>query len=211
MHERAYWIWKADTGRLALAIAFSAGAHAAVLANAAFAPGLIEVALFAAGRPIEARLAALPAPAADAASKADSPATVRERAARPAQAASERPADRTEGPAGLPMAEFYFRGSELDERAIPLNQVDVDYPPAALASGVSGVVKLRLLIDRAGVLREASVIEAQPAGVFEDAALEAVHALRFRPAIRQGIAVGSVKLIEVPFYPDCTRTGSCNE
>ena len=120
-------------------------------------------------------------------------------------------AERPDNPAGLPMAEFYFRARDLDERAIPLNQVDLDYPPSALEAGVSGVVKLRLLIDREGVLRDASVIEAQPAGVFEHAALEAVHALRFRPAIRKGIAVGSVKVIEVPFHPDCKRTGSCND
>ena len=46
-------------------------------------------------------------------------------------------------------------------------------------------------------------------GVFENAALDAVRSLRFRPAIRHGVAVGSIKLIEVPFDPDCTRTGSC--
>jgi len=111
----------------------------------------------------------------------------------------------------MPGAPLYYRASELDERAIPLNQVDLDYPETALGAGTRGVVTLRLLIDHEGRLREASVVESRPAGIFDSAALEAVMALRFRPAIRNGVAVGSIKIIEVPFEPDCKRTGSCIE
>ena len=99
---------------------------------------------------------------------------------------------------GLPSAQIYFRASELNERAILLNQADIVYPETALATGISGVVTLRLLIDHQGTLRDASVMDSRPAGVFENAALEAVRTLRFRPAIRKGVAVGSVKIIEVP-------------
>jgi TonB family protein len=98
---------------------------------------------------------------------------------------------------------------EVDERAAPQNEVNLIYPEAALAESRSGVVTLRLKIDHLGVLRDAVVVDAQPAGVFENAALEAVRELRFRPAVRNGVPVGSVKTIEVPFHPDCTRTGSC--
>jgi len=111
--------------------------------------------------------------------------------------------------AGLPSAEIFFRGSEVDERATPLNEVTLVYPDRALAMSQSGVVTLRLKIDHRGVLRDAAVVDAQPAGIFENAALEAVRELKFRPALRNGVPVGSVKTIEVPFYPDCTRTGSC--
>lgn len=114
-------------------------------------------------------------------------------------------------PAGMPGAPLYYRASELDERAVPLNQADLAYPESALAAGTRGVVTLRLLIDHEGTLREATVTDARPAGVFENAALEAVKTLHFRPAMRNGVAVGSVKLIEVPFEPDCKRTGSCIE
>ena len=120
-------------------------------------------------------------------------------------------AERQSPSAGLPGAPVYYRASDLDERAVPLNFADVVYPERALAEGTRGAVKLRLLIDHEGTLRDASVMDARPAGVFENAALDAVRSLRFRPAIRNGVAVGSVKIIEVPFDPDCMRTGSCIE
>ena len=107
------------------------------------------------------------------------------------------------------LGEVFYRGSEVDVRAEPLNVVDVRYPESALAAGVRGVVRLRLLIDSQGRLRDVSVTEARPSGTFENAALEAAMALKFRPAMRQGIPVGSIKIIEVPFEPDCLRTGSC--
>jgi len=191
--------------RVAFALIVSACGHAALLANTAFVPSVAELSLFAAAQPLNARLAT---------AVAQIPADIQQqseplpRAPKPAPAAnSERPSPA----AGMPGAPLYYRASELDERAIPLNQVDLDYPETALGAGTRGVVTLRLLIDHEGRLREASVVESRPAGIFDSAALEAVMALRFRPAIRNGVAVGSIKIIEVPFEPDCKRTGSCIE
>ena len=191
--------------RLALALLASACGHAALLANAAFVPSAEELSLFAGAQPLHARLAPLPAPAAaeTTQSRPDTP-------ARDAGALAQN-AERQSPPAGLPGAPVYYRASELDERAVALNFADVVYPERALAEGTRGAVTLRLLIDFEGTLRDASVLDARPAGVFENAALDAVRSLRFRPAIRNGVAVGSVKIIEVPFDPDCTRTGSCIE
>ena len=183
--------------RLALAVAVSAGAHFAVLAHVPLTPGRGEVSLLA-GQPLTARIAA--------STPQDSP------------QGGELPLPRVPEPAvvpavaqatGLPSVEFYFRASDLDERAAPLNEVNLVYPERAFASNQSGIVTLRLKIDHKGMLRDASVVDAQPPGIFEDAALEAVQELRFRPAVRNGVPVGSVKTIEVPFYPDCARTGSC--
>ena len=194
--------------RLALAIVVSAGAHIAVIANAPFAPGLSEFSLFA-GRPLTARLAAAPAPLPDSEPLQQRPEPEAEPA--PKAAAAPQPAQPPASAAGLPSAEIYYRGSEVDERAVSVNNPDIEYPERPFASGVAGTVRLRLLVDREGALREAKVLEAQPAGVFEEAALKAVRMLIFRPAIRNGIPVGSIKVIEVPFYPDCNRTGSCNQ
>ena len=188
--------------RLGFALAVSAGAHFAVLANTPIAPGLSEAALFA-GRPLTARIASpVTAPLSQPPEALPRP----EPSAAPAAAAQAQAKA-----ASLPSAEIYFRGSEVDERAMPLNEVNLVYPQRALASGQSGVVTLRLKIDHQGVLRDAFVVDAQPAGVFENAALEAVLELKFRPALRNGVPVGSVKTIEVPFHPDCKRTGSCKD
>lgn len=191
--------------RVAFALVASACGHAALLANAAFVPTIGELSLLAAAQPLHARLA--PAPAQNS---PDAQQLLPERhpvEAKPLAQSGER----FSPPAGLPGAPLYYRASELDERAIPLNQVDVAYPETALAAGTGGVVTLRLLIDHEGRLRDASVTGSRPAGVFENAALEAVLSLRFRPAMRNGVPVGSIKLIEVPFDPDCKRTGSCIE
>lgn len=199
-----------------MALAVSAGAHIAVLAGAPFAPGLGTVSLFAAP-PLTARIAA--APAQDPAPLEEPQPQPQPRAAGPqaeasalpaaAPAAVPAPASTPAQASGLPSAEIFFRGSEVDVRAMPVNEATLVYPAHALASRQEGVVTLRLKIDHQGVLREAAVVDAQPAGVFEEAALQAARELRFQPAQRNGVPVGSVKTIEVPFHPDCRQTGSC--
>ena len=188
--------------RLAFAFAVSAGAHFAVLANAPLAPRLGETALFG-GRPMTVRM--------ELAQAAPQLPAILPRVPAAAPAATATASSAAERSAALPSAQIYFRGSEVDERATPLNLVDLVYPEDALAREQSGVVTLRLKIDHLGVLRDAVVVDSRPAGVFESAALEAVMGLKFRPAMRNGVPVGSVKTIEVPFHPDCKRVGLCNE
>jgi len=195
-----------------MALAVSAGAHFAVLANAPFAPGLGSLSLFA-SQPLTARIAAAPAqdlaaleefrPEPQPPTKPQAPGPRAETPVNPAPAPASMQA------AGVPSAEIFFRGSEVDVRAMPVNEATLVYPGHALASRQEGVVTLRLKIDHQGVLRDVAVVDAQPAGIFEDAALAAVRELRFQPALRNGVPVGSVKTIEVPFHPDCKQTGSC--
>ena len=201
MRAEGYLSGRVIAERLALALAVSASAHFAVLASAPLAPGLGDAAL-SARQPLSARLLSAPE------SPPDPGPLLQQLPPMPAPAAAAAPAA-TLAQAALPSGEIYFRGSELDERAAPLNEVNLVYPERALAMSQSGVVTLRLKIDHQGVLRDAAVVDAQPAGIFEDAALKAVLELKFRPALRNGVPVGSVKTIEVPFHPDCTRTGSC--
>ena len=193
----------AATERLALAVAVSAGAHFAVLAQVPLAPGLREVALFPA-QALNARISPAPAPALPQVSE-PLPAS-QEPVAAPAQPAAPAPVAQA---AGLPTAEIYFRGSEVDERALPLNEVNLVYPEQALVERRGGVVTLRLKIDHLGALRDVAVVEAHPAGVFENAAIEAVSALKFQAARRNGVPVGSLKTIEIPFDPDCMRNSTC--
>jgi len=188
--------------RLALALVASAVSHAAVLANAPFSPGAAQFALSASGAPLEVRLQAAPAATVAAAPVAQS--APPKRVNNPAGSASDA------GPAaGLPAPEIYFRGKEVDERAEALNSVEVEYPPLALAARVAGKVTLRLMIDHLGALHESRVLDSEPPGVFDAVALKAVRALKFKPALRQGRAVGSIKVIEVPFEPDCNRNLRC--
>ena len=80
-----------------------------------------------------------------------------------------------------------------------LTPLDLTYRGKAAADGVAGRVRLLVMIDEAGVVRDVSVVEAEPASYFEDDAKRALQSARFSPAYRNGRAVRSRVLIEVNY------------
>ena len=93
-----------------------------------------------------------------------------------------------------------------DTSYYPARQLDV-YP--ALAAGldlqhsgkapVPGRVLLLVMIDTHGNVNDVSVVEAQPAALFDEAARTAFLSARFRPAFKDGRPVRSRLLIEVTY------------
>lgn len=71
----------------------------------------------------------------------------------------------------------------------PTLQTAIPYPLRAKAQGIEGYVVLSVLISPTGQVERAKVIEAQPAGIFDDAALNGIRAWKFEPASYQGAAV----------------------
>ena len=96
---------------------------------------------------------------------------------------------------------LYFAARELDVRAELVKQIDLVYPVKAYEMRLPGRVVVRILINEHGAVDEASVLEATPSGIFEEAALAATQALQFRPAQKYGRNVKSQKTIEVTFDP----------
>lgn len=96
----------------------------------------------------------------------------------------------------------YYGPSDVDIRAQPINDILLIYPWVEYRLRVSGVVQLMLLINEHGNLDRVTVLSAKPSGVFEEAALEAVHKLQFSPALIKGRPVKSRKTIDVVFDPD---------
>ena len=197
MGERRHWGWQATADKLAVALVVSAGFHAMALANLAFAPHSGSGAPARSTEPLAVRIVEAPG--------------ARALELKPPPSAETTAGARTASSAGVPASEIFYRASEVDERAVPLNEAEFEYPGDALQAGTSGAVTLRLLIGHDGVLRRIEILDSQPPGIFDQAALKSLATLRFRPAMRNGVAVGSVKNIEVPFHPDCNRTGSCLE
>lgn len=77
---------------------------------------------------------------------------------------------------------------------------DLVYPPDAKAAGVEGRVVVSYDVTAQGLVANAVVTEAQPAGVFEGAALAAVQSWRFRPELRGGQpVVAPARISEVVF------------
>lgn len=60
------------------------------------------------------------------------------------------------------------------------------YPPAARAEGIEGVVLVEYRVDAEGRVRAPRVVRAEPPGVFDAAALDAVRSWRYRPWRRDG-------------------------
>ena len=74
----------------------------------------------------------------------------------------------------------------VDQPPRPLLQTPMQYPPRAKAQGVTGYVVLNVLIGPTGEVEKVSVLEAQPAGVFDEVAVAGVRSWRFEPASYRG-------------------------
>ncbi|HEX4985464.1 MAG TPA: energy transducer TonB [Burkholderiales bacterium] len=107
---------------------------------------------------------------------------------------------RESGPQALPDLNYY---AAADVDVYPRAQAPIvpAYPQAARDARVSGAVTLRVSIDETGRVEDASVEDAEPAGVFDRAAQEAVTAASFSPAQKDGRRVRSRMLIRVEFDP----------
>jgi len=70
-----------------------------------------------------------------------------------------------------------------DERfPIPVQRMAPVYPREAARNGVEGFVEMEIEVRADGSVGEVEVLAAQPAHVFEDAALRAVKQWRFTPS-----------------------------
>ena len=116
------------------------------------------------------------------------------------QAATE-PASASTGGIDWPLSRdpTYYPARQLDVYPQPLESIKLGYPDRAAAQRLDGRLLLLLLIDEFGVVNEASVVEAQPQGYFEEAALSVFRATRFSPAQKQGRPVKSRVLLQVSY------------
>jgi periplasmic protein TonB len=117
------------------------------------------------------------------------------------QQKSERGTDSQTQPAARVPLDLYFSVADVDVGAEPINDVLLHYPSSAYIRRISGVVQFRLFINVGGGLDKVELIDAQPPGTFEKAALNAVTQLKFSPALKYGRAVKSEKTIDVVFDP----------
>jgi len=81
-------------------------------------------------------------------------------------------------------------GSDRD--VIPLVRISPEYPPRALSRGLEGWVRVQFTITPTGTVKDATVVEAEPKGMFEDAALKSIARWRYNPKVEGGIAVERV-------------------
>jgi TonB family protein len=171
--------------RLGGALAASLGVHAALAAALA--------GLAAGWQPGSDNKPALLLASLQAAPSAPAPSRPASAPARPERGSHEAAA------AGVPLPQpepYYYRTSELTERPAPLARVQPRFPDGAPESGR---LKMRLYINETGTVDAIDITEAEPEGVFEQAAAEAFAAARFRPGHKDGNPVKSQISLEVSF------------
>jgi len=106
------------------------------------------------------------------------------------------------GGVDLPLPEKWYTASELTSIAYPIAQPKLEYPEELAGSGITRRLRLKLYVDERGVVRKLEFVEPRREGPFEAAATKAWDEVRFSPAIKDGVAVKSQKLLELDFIPN---------
>ncbi|MBV9725641.1 MAG: energy transducer TonB, partial [Gammaproteobacteria bacterium] len=73
------------------------------------------------------------------------------------------------------------------------------FPELARARGIDGWVDLRFVVGTDGAVGDVAVVGAQPAGIFEQAALDAVRHWRYQPVMQDGHAVSQRARVRLRF------------
>jgi periplasmic protein TonB len=73
------------------------------------------------------------------------------------------------------------------------------FPVAARTRAVSGWVDVQFIVRTDGSVEDIAVVGAEPAGLFEESATEAVHKWRYRPILRDGQPTNQRARVRVRF------------
>ncbi|RWU06872.1 energy transducer TonB [Pseudodesulfovibrio sp. S3] len=110
------------------------------------------------------------------------------------------------GDISLPSGDFGgigFTMDEVDDIPQVLRSVPPDYPYVAKRNRVEGEVVVRMLVTAKGTPQDITIHSSTPAGVFDDAALNAAKRWRFQPGKYKGEAVDTWVLL--PFVFELTQ------
>ncbi len=90
-------------------------------------------------------------------------------------------------------------GISVGKPAKVLRRVDPVYPEKARNAQVTGTVTLKIHVSDTGEMLHCVVVSSDPAGVFDESALQAVGKWSFEPAIIEGRKVSSYLVQKVSF------------
>jgi TonB family protein len=76
------------------------------------------------------------------------------------------------------------------------------YPAAAKAAGVSGKLVVEVLVGTDHLVKDVRVVSAEPAGVFDQAAIAAARKWRLHPVLEHGQPVQRWVRVQLQFAPD---------
>ena len=73
-----------------------------------------------------------------------------------------------------------------DGEYVPITKVQAVYPRRALQRGIQGYVVVEFTVNKVGAVTNPVVVEANPQGIFEQAALDAVVKFKYKPRVING-------------------------
>jgi TonB family protein len=188
--------------RLGVFIAASILLHALMLAYTPGGSGGSAARADRAERALHAVLA--PAPSHDAGEGERSPTAQDAAAAQGATAVADPSASQAarEGVGSdLPLPDKWYTASELGVLAEPLAPVKLTYPEELAGSTIITAVRIRLFVDESGTVQKIQVVESGADPAFDAAAIRQWATVRFKPGLRDGVAVKSQKLLELEYLP----------
>ncbi len=80
-------------------------------------------------------------------------------------------------------------GVFMDGSYVPIFQVPPQYPRRAAERGIEGCVVVEYTVTTMGTVRDPEVIAANPSGIFNSSAKRAALKYKYKPMIRDGVAV----------------------
>ena len=86
-------------------------------------------------------------------------------------------------------------GYNQDGEYLPLVKVNPIYPNRALQRGIEGYVEVKFTVTETGTVEDPVVTKAEPPGMFERAALQAVLKFKYRPKVVDG---EPIRVLDVP-------------
>jgi protein TonB len=95
-----------------------------------------------------------------------------------------------------------YEASEVDTKPKIVRQMNITYPTLAKRNGQEGRVVVRVLIGTKGKAEKLEVVESEPEGVFDEAALKSLKYWQFRPGILGGELVATWVKIPLTFKLD---------
>jgi TonB family protein len=88
----------------------------------------------------------------------------------------------------------------LQEQSLTrLNKLEISYPYRAMQAGTEGWVELSYTVKTDGTVSELQVINSNPAGTFDSAALKAVGRLKYQPVVQDGKVTAVSTQVRVVF------------
>ena len=76
-----------------------------------------------------------------------------------------------------------------DGEYLPISKVEPLYPKRAAERGIEGEVILEFTVNETGSVKDPVVIESDPPGIFDRAAIQAVLKFKYRPRVIDGQAI----------------------